>query len=272
MLSRILPSILSSNWRRCFKVSLTLILVAFCHVSGGIVDSCRAEGISKIFEGKSYAVYRVDLERQQLELWSRDNTGARLRNAGEIKAFAAALSKRLIFATNAGIFDQWFTPLGLYVEKRREVVPLNTKSGPGNFYLKPNGVFALHGREGFILGTDAYNAGLNLDYATQSGPLLVIAGSINSAFDPNSKNRLVRSGVGVRGKSEVLFAISNEPVSFYEFAALFRDGLGCRSALYLDGVISGMYALDLQREQTSGDFAAMFTVFDEPAANATVAR
>ena len=31
-------------------------------------------------------------------------------------------------------------------------------------------------------------------------------------------------------------------MSFEEFARLFRDELGCKNALFLDGTISGLYA------------------------------
>ena len=41
---------------------------------------------------------------------------------------------------------------------------------------------------------------------------------------------------------KVVIAISRGPVTFYDFATLFRDALGCPDALYLDGVISKVWA------------------------------
>ena len=257
---------LSSNWK-CSWASIILVFGILIQSSFGISRSCQAQGVIKSYGGKSYTVYQVDLSREQLEILSRGNDGTRFRNAGAIKSFAEAQGKRLVFATNAGIFGKSFVPLGLLVEKGRRLVPLNTADGQGNFYMKPNGVFYITERTGSIVGTKAFDPKMNVDYASQSGPILVDAGTINSSFDPNSRNRLVRSGVGVREQSQILFAISNEPVSFNEFAVLFKDGLRCKSALYLDGVISVMYAADLGREQISGDFAAMFAVFGEPHAN-----
>jgi uncharacterized protein YigE (DUF2233 family) len=35
--------------------------------------------------------------------------------------------------------------------------------------------------------------------------------------------------------------VSESPVNFHTFASLFRDQLGCRDALYLDGTISQFY-------------------------------
>ncbi len=48
-------------------------------------------------------------------------------------------------------------------------------------------------------------------------------------------------------KGEAVFAISNGPVTFYRFASLFRDMLGCDNALFLDGSISALYAPNLGR-------------------------
>jgi uncharacterized protein YigE (DUF2233 family) len=256
-------SIFSSSQRRCIKAVTILTLNIFYLISVGAINNCRAQGFVTAHNRKSYTVYRVDLEHQQLELWSKDNTGTRFRNAGAIKVLAETHGKRLIFATNAGIFDRLFVPLGLHVENGRQLRPLNVNSGQGNFYMKPNGVFFIAGRRGFVVSTEVFDPKIKVDFASQSGPLLLSQGSINQSFDPNSKNWLVRSGVGIRERSQAIFAISNEPVSFYEFAELFKNGLKCESALYLDGVISVMYAADLGRQQASGDFAAMFVLFND---------
>ena len=84
-----------------------------------------------------------------------------------------------------------------------------------------------------------------LDFATQSGPLLVIDGEVNSrSYHPdNSPVGLYRYGgskkyrvaVGSRDRNLVVFAISESEVSFGEFARLFRDKLRCKNALFLDG-------------------------------------
>jgi uncharacterized protein YigE (DUF2233 family) len=48
----------------------------------------------------------------------------------------------------------------------------------------------------------------------------------------------------------VVFAISEDPVTFSTFARLFRDELGFASALFLDGSVSSLYAPSLQRMDT----------------------
>ena len=57
----------------------------------------------------------------------------------------------------------------------------------------------------------------------------------------------MRNGVGARDGHIVVFAISKEPVSFHQFADLFRNGLGCLNALFLDGTVSALYAPDIGR-------------------------
>ena len=53
--------------------------------------------------------------------------------------------------------------------------------------------------------------------------------------------------MGVPSPGIALFAISETPASFYEFASLFRDTLHCPDALYLDGTVSSLYAPELER-------------------------
>ena len=55
-----------------------------------------------------------------------------------------------------------------------------------------------------------------------------------------SKNRLIRSGVGVSG-GKGFFAVSETPVSFFSFARFFSDYPGRADALYLAGALSRFY-------------------------------
>jgi uncharacterized protein YigE (DUF2233 family) len=93
----------------------------------------------------------------------------------------------------------------------------------------------------------AANLREKIELATQSGPLLVLNGRLHPAFKINSENRLFRNGVGVKSPKEAVFVNSEEPVNFHEFARLFRDQLACPNALFLDGTISSLHALELKR-------------------------
>ena len=78
--------------------------------------------------------------------------------------------------------------------------------------------------------------------------MLVIDGALHPAFIVNSNDRKPRNGVGVSSPTEVHFVITKGWVNFYEFARFFRDGLGCRNALFLDGgEAPGLYAPELGR-------------------------
>ena len=70
---------------------------------------------------------------------------------------------------------------------------------------------------------------------------------MHTAFREGSENRLFRNGVGVPSPDVALFAISEAPVNFHEFATMFRDVLHCPDALFLDGTISSLYAPTLKR-------------------------
>ena len=148
---------------------------------------------------------------------------------------------------NAGMFQEDFSPLGLFIEGGRTRHGANTHDGAGNFHLKPNGVFFFGQMGAGVMETQRFlDAHLRPDFATQSGPMLVIDGAIHPKLQPDGTSQKIRNGVGVRG-STIVFAISRDPVTFYRFASLFRDTLGCPDALFLDGTISSLYAPALGR-------------------------
>jgi uncharacterized protein YigE (DUF2233 family) len=63
---------------------------------------------------------------------------------------------RLLFATNAGMFDSNLKPVGLYVEQGQELVHANTKSAKGNFHMKPNGIFYISAGNAAVAETRAF--------------------------------------------------------------------------------------------------------------------
>src|SRR5262249_4102137 len=132
-------------------------------------------------------------------------------------------------------------------EQGRELVHVNTKSGYGNCHMKPNGVFYVAAGRAAVAETKAFlKQRPKADLATQSGPMLVINGRLHPRFDRGSTSLKARNGVGVRADGKVIFAVSHGEVSFDAFARLFRDGLNCPNALFLDGCsASSFYAPSL---------------------------
>lgn len=198
--------------------------------------------------GKKHTVCTVDPARERLDLFLRDEKGAQLRTFAAIEGMLGLQGKRLAFGMNAGMFHADAEPVGLFVAEGRELAPLNIKAGEGNFFLKPNGVFAVTDAGAVVVEAARWPAvGGKVRLATQSGPMLVIEGALHPAFRAESVSRLFRNGVGIGPDRKVLFVISNEPVTFHEFATLFRDALRCRNALFLDGTLSSLHAPPLQR-------------------------
>ena len=119
----------------------------------------------------------------------------------------------------------------------------DTRDGETNFHMKPNGVFWIGDRAAGVTETSRYLASPPAArFATQSGPMLVIDGRIHPRILPTGASQKLRNGVCVRDSVNVVFAISRAPVTFHDFARLFKDGLNCANALFLDGSVSSLYA------------------------------
>ena len=210
--------------------------------------------------GERVSCYVVHPQQQRLAFYYRDEQGRRFGSIGQLRAWLAQRHEQLLFATNGGMYAPGNRPKGLFVEQGRTVTPLDTASGPGNFYLQPNGVFYLTSRrQPVICATRQFPLGHPVAFATQSGPLLLVGGAINPLFTQGSANVEIRNGVGILPDSSVVFAISSRKINFYDFAAYFQH-LGCRHALYLDGYVSRMYLPAQGWQQTGGDFGVIVGV------------
>jgi uncharacterized protein YigE (DUF2233 family) len=198
--------------------------------------------------GKRVTVCRVNVHKEHLQLFLHDDTGRPFKSFDAIDRSLQSRGQKLAFGMNAGMYHRELSPVGLFVSGGRQLVPLNTNNGTGNFYLKPNGVFLVSERGTRIVESSEYpGLGERVLLATQSGPLLVRGGKIHPAFNATSESRIIRNGVGVPSPDVAVFAISEAPVNFYEFATLFRDVLQCPDALFLDGVISSLHSTDRKR-------------------------
>lgn len=211
--------------------------------------------------GNAYSVCIVDLRTSDLRLFWRDATGAPHRTIRSV-ADQLPAGERLAFAMNAGMFDETYAPVGLFIQNGVELVRPNTNEGPGNFHLLPNGVFYWSGDTAGVMETNRFIAERPAAaFATQSGPMLLIDGAVHPRFLPDSDSRKIRNGVGIIDEHTVAFALSDDAVTFYEFALMFRDALLVRNALYLDGSVSAMFAPALNR-QGAGWFGPILGVVE----------
>ena len=220
---------------------LCLLCVWSCQLSAVEVEQIT-------FLGKKYSYAKINLAEDDLRLfWKQKNTAYKF-----FDVLAQDLKKNnleLIFAMNAGMYMEDFSPLGLFVQDSAQLRNLNLKSGYGNFYLKPNGVFFIDQKnQPQIQNSTMFNFQKSQPkWATQSGPLLLENGKTHPAFQENSKNILIRNGVGIDDQNRIYLVISNDAVNFYEFSQLFQKQLKCRNALYLDGSVSQIYSTHLKR-------------------------
>jgi uncharacterized protein YigE (DUF2233 family) len=198
--------------------------------------------------GKRITVCRVDVRKERLQLFHRDENGQPFKRFDPLVKWLGERGQTLNFAMNAGMYHRDYTAVGVSVTEGKELTPLNTAAGEGNFFLKPNGIFLVSERGARVVETSEYPRLLErVIVATQSGPLLVRNGKMHPAFREGSENRLIRNGVGVPSPDVALFAISEVPVNFHEFATMFRDALRCPDALFFDGTVCSLYAPKLKR-------------------------
>ncbi|MHA8085393.1 phosphodiester glycosidase family protein [Aquirufa antheringensis] len=181
---------------------------------------------------------------------------------------------------NAGMYELNGAAKGLLIENKIQKHPIDLiDKGPGNFYMQPNGLFYQDTKGQFgILDTKTFNTKFEtgklkksqesstLNFATQSGPMLVKNNVINSQFLFNSTNINIRNGVGISTKWKrqiVVMAISDTKVNFYDFALLFKSVLGCDNALYLDGAISKMYVKGEKTRDLSGELGPKILITEK---------
>jgi uncharacterized protein YigE (DUF2233 family) len=192
-------------------------------------------------DAKAALACRVDVPRERLKLYLEDGSGRPLKTFAALQRLLASQDQKLVFAMNAGMFHQDYSPVGLFIADGKQTASLNAAAGQGNFFLKPNGVFLVSDRAARIVESSQFNSVQGeVSLATQSGPLLVQQGKIHARFSATSSSRLIRNGVGVDRAGVAVFAITEAPMSFHEFARLFRDVLHCADALYFDGVVSSV--------------------------------
>lgn len=239
-------------------ISLMLLAVAGAQAANGETpNGCVADEHG----GVSYVVCHFDQD-VDIRLFLQNAEGEPYGHFNWVNDALKEKGERLVFAMNAGMYHEDRSPVGLYVEAGEEIAPLNTNDGPGNFHMKPNGIFIIDKHGAWVTTTAVYQVSNRASpiYATQSGPMLVIDGEHHPRFLPDSDSRKRRNGVGVTESGEVIFVLADTPVNLYDFASYFRGELGARNALYLDGTISRLYAPELDRNDPGAEMGPIVGV------------
>ncbi|TRD12867.1 hypothetical protein FGU71_12315 [Erythrobacter insulae] len=195
----------------------------------------------KVFEGVSLTHCIADPAEHSVTTALAPSSGS---NFGTIGAWAAGKNEGdIAFVVNGGMYGDDLRPIGYYVEGSDRLKELNRADGPGNFHLKPNGVFFGSGSTWRVLDTETFyrTIGDRPQFGTQSGPMLVIGGKLHPEFQDDGPSRALRNGVGIDADGKAHFVISNAPISFGKFGRFFRDELKTPNALFLDGNVSSLW-------------------------------
>jgi uncharacterized protein YigE (DUF2233 family) len=170
--------------------TLFILLLSLC-----AMRSEAADLIDYPFRDFMISVCKIDLRRDQLQMFWKDQNKVELGRFPALQAWLQSRGKSLVCATNAGIYGVDYRPLGLYVENGVVLRKLNVrKNAYGNFYMQPNGVFVIGDHRAEIVDTDRFAAEResllpDVRFATQSGPLLIKHGIINDVFPDSSTKR-----------------------------------------------------------------------------------
>jgi uncharacterized protein YigE (DUF2233 family) len=215
-------------------------LIFFFGLAVGAQADCRSQAGNTVCE--------FDPKKDKIALFNLDAFGQPFGGFGPLSQELAGQGQELVFAMNAGMFGTDLKPIGLYVQGGKQIHKLNRAAGPGNFHMKPNGVFYIASGKAGVMETDAFaKSGIKPDLATQSGPMLVVNGAIHPKISASGTSAKLRNGVCVNDAGKIDFVISDRLVTFYDFAAFFLDDLGCKNALFLDGSVSSLYAPEIGR-------------------------
>jgi uncharacterized protein YigE (DUF2233 family) len=238
-------------------------LIALFALAGLCAPAFAVDCSRVVAAGHALTVCRADARSDSIQLFLNDESGHPFHTFVALEKSLAAQGKRLAFAMNAGMFEPDYSPVGLYIEQGKALAPLNLKNKRGNFFLKPNGVFYLNGTgAGVVQSTQFTKVATPVNLATQSGPMLVIEGQLHYALSKTSMSRYLRNGVGIDGNGKVIFAVSEAPLTLYDFALVFRDDLHCPNALYLDGSITSVYAPTLNQRIQRADLGPILAIVE----------
>jgi uncharacterized protein YigE (DUF2233 family) len=241
-----------------FILIIALFMAASCHQqnSGTQVKS----EVDKPIE-ENILFYEVNPKEKDVKLYWKNSENKVIGNFDNLKNSLQKRGKTLLFAMNAGMYLKDQSPQGLYIEEGKILKRTDTvQKAYGNFYMQPNGVFYItQGKTGHVVQTSDFKLDSNIQFSTQSGPMLLINGEIHPKFKDGSTHLNIRNGVGVLPNSNLLFAMSKSKINFFNFATFFKSK-DCENALYLDGFVSKTYLPSKKWNDTGGEFGVLIGV------------
>jgi len=204
---------------------------------GLLYAASTAAKASELAPGIRYRLIELADFGLKIHLWSFDKSRYRLRTADKKDPHGSHVDELLgakdVFAINGGFFERdkqkVVAASGLLIVDGKEVAPEHDRAGSGIVYANAHGVFI-----GYRKDLADHSA---MKSALQVGPVLVDAGGkigvVNKQHD-----RQNRSVLCLRPDGFVAVAVEGG-LSLFQLASLLAapapDGIGCDSALNLDG-------------------------------------
>jgi len=188
------------------------------------------------YNGNSYSCIKIKLTPKNIAKFFIIENNNKIPHNEFLNSNNFNHDEQLLSTTS--IVDPKGMPVGLYVNNYKEIKPTNKGNGQGNFYLKPNGAFLIMDDKITVCETSEIHQYNNIKYGVQSGPMLIHNGIINHQFNQNSKNKYIRSAVGMstnnKGEEFIIFALSDSKVSFYDFSEFFLNKFKCDEVLNIE--------------------------------------
>jgi uncharacterized protein YigE (DUF2233 family) len=197
-----------------------------------------------LFEGSRLIDCVADPALHRIDMVLAGADGAVFQSFAAYSASRGADDAPVVFAVNGGMFDSDGQPIGYFVQAGERGQALNRNAGPGNFHMKPNGVFFGDAAGAWrVLDSETFYREITdrPQFGTQSGPILLVNGELHPDIAADGESLKVRNAVGVDGQGRAHFVLSAEAISFGRLARFYRDELGIADALFLDGQVSQLW-------------------------------
>ncbi|MCD1124625.1 phosphodiester glycosidase family protein [Jinshanibacter sp. LJY008] len=205
------------------------------------------------------STYTPDLTAETIRMYWLKEDGTPYKTINSLLN-TVGKTRQIHMVINGGIYSKTYQPEGLYIEQGKVLSKLNRQKGKGNFFIRPGGVFSVRNGTARIDTLDKFRLTPMPDFAVQSGPVLINKGVINNKFSHSSESRKIRHGVGITDKGKVVFLLSKQGMSFYDFTHYAREQLKIKDLLYLDGSISKMYTSESSVYYQPYPYVTMITV------------
>ena len=158
------------------------VLLALCFSVG--LGACNASevAVQTVHAKNGVAIDVIKVEKlADLRLFLNNSGGHAYQSFAAVRGELPAC-ERMLFGMNAGMYHANYQPVGLYVAQGKQLTPLNTDTGFGNFFMQPNGVLAWNAEQAWI-GKTADYAGQNLQ-ADAALPAQLAAAPVNEIDNP----------------------------------------------------------------------------------------